>query len=557
MFIDARSVPDGDRFETDLCIVGAGPAGLTIARSLADRGLDICLVESGSLEPDSTDQEQLARDLSAGRNVGLHYFPLDDARGRGLGGSSRRWNIPMGDGIGVRLRPLDPIDFEAREWLPHSGWPFDYAHLDPYYSRAAAACGIEHSPPTADACTRHNGYKPLPLDPGVVHTAMFQLGPASVWWNQEMIDWLRKAEAKVLLNATVTRIEVEPNAQQVSGVRVGTYIGKTLHVTAKTVVLACGGIDNARLLLLSDAVQRGGLGNGRGLVGRYFMEHLHVTAGVLVSDKPSVSEQTALYRVQRSGHRWVEGQLALAEQTLRRERLRGCAAAIYPLSREMSSRALESPENPTAGDAAASLLLAALWRRARAYDAGKLLRDVAGDPAGALRAGRRWIKQKRRPGRGHLASGASAQLLGLQVMSEQEPHPDSRVSLDRRDRDALGQPRAVLDWRVTEDDLTAITRTLALIGREVQTARFGRFHVFLHPTLPRHNLAGGRHHMGTTRMHADPAQGVVDPNCRVHGIDNLYVAGSSVFPTGGYANPTLTAVALALRLADHLGHRFG
>jgi choline dehydrogenase-like flavoprotein len=137
-------------------------------------------------------------------------------------------------------------------------------------------------------------------------------------------------------------------------------------------------------------------------------------------------------------------------------------------------------------------------------------------------------------------------------MSEQEPHPDSRVLLDYRNRDALDLPRAMLDWRVTEDDMRAVSQTLALIGRQIEAAGIGRFHVPLHATLPPKRLKGGYHHMGTTRMHVDPAQGVVDVDCRVHGIENLFIAGSSVFPTGGYANPTLTIVALAVRLADHL-----
>lgn len=556
MFIDARSVPDGSRLEADLCIIGAGPAGLTLARSLTSRGLKICLVESGGLESDAADQEQSVRDLSVGRNVGLHYFQLEDSHGRGLGGSSTRWNIPMGDKIGVRLRPLDPIDFEARDWLPNSGWPFDYAHLDTYYHRAAPLCGIEHYPSTAEECASLSSCKPLPLNPSIVKTAMFQLGAANVWWNEEMLTWLRNTAAKVLLNGTVTQIEVEGNAQKASGVRVSTLDRKTVHIKAKTVVLACGGIDNARLLLLSDAVQRGGLGNGRGQVGRYFMEHLHAAAGVLISDHPSAFEQTALYRIQKSGNTWAEGQLALTEETLRSEQLRGCAFAIYPLSQEGSSRALEFPKNPTKGDAAASLLLAALWRRARAHDGGKLLREAIADPTGALRAVRRSIRQKRRAARGQPTPHGPARLLGLQVMSEQEPHPDSRVLLDYDSRDSLGQPRAVLDWRITDADMSTITRTLALIGREVEAVGLGEFHVFLHSTMPPYNLAGGRHHMGTTRMHADPTRGVVDADCRVHGIDNLYVAGSSVFPTGGYANPTLTVVALALRLADHLTRRF-
>lgn len=184
MLIDARSLQDASRLDADVCVVGAGPAGLTVVRTLAARGISMCLIESGGPEPE---QDESVRDLSAGRNVGLDYFHLKDARGRGIGGSGTRWNIPIGEqGVGVRLRPLEPIDFEAREWLPRSGWPFDFAHLQPYYRRAASLCGIEPEQPGADECARRDGHQPLTFATDTVETVMFQLGPASVWWGPEM-----------------------------------------------------------------------------------------------------------------------------------------------------------------------------------------------------------------------------------------------------------------------------------------------------------------------------------------------------------------------------------
>ncbi|MGH8503819.1 MAG: FAD-dependent oxidoreductase [Gammaproteobacteria bacterium] len=552
-------MPDNERLEADLCIVGAGPAGLAIARTLAGRGPRICVIESGGPEPE---QEASVRDLSYGRNIGLNYFRLDDARGRGLGGSGTRWNIPMSNGaVGVRLRPLEPIDFEARDWLPNSGWPFDYAHLEPYYARAAALCNIEAVSPSADECARRDGAWPLPLDRDIVQTAMFQIGPASAWWGQETISGISRAGVTVLVNGTVTQIDSQSDAQAVTGVRVGTLTGRTIRVDAKIVVLACGGIDNARLLLLSDEVVRGGLGNGHDLVGRYFMEHPHLLAGVLIPSQTEVFEKAARYQVKKSGASWVEGRLAIAEPTARREQLRGCVVALHALPRKGALRGLEMQENPTGGEVAASLMISAMERRVWPYDARKLLREIAADPMGVSRALRRQIERKRRltgnQSRGqHAVTSAPPEVFALNVMSEQEPHPDSRVLLDRRHLDAFGQPRAALDWRVRDADIRAITRSLDLIGRQIEAAGLGRFHTPLHPTLPPHRLKGGYHHMGTTRMHTDPRKGVVDADCRVHGISNLYIAGSSVFPTGGYANPTLTVVALAVRLADRLALRF-
>jgi choline dehydrogenase-like flavoprotein len=552
MLVDAHSIADRAQLNADLCIVGAGPAGLTIARALAPRGIKVFLVESGGPEPN---QGSSTRDLSAGRNVGLNYFKLEDTRGRDIGGSSTRWNIPIGErGVGVRLRRLEPIDFEARDWLPHSGWPFDYDHLQPYYRRAATLCGIDPEQPDADDCARRDGCKPLALDPDTAVTAMFQLGPANVWWGADMMAWLSKTDATVIFNGSATWVEAESNGRRINGVRIATLDGRTVHIAAKIVVLACGGIENARLLLLSKDIQRNGLGNDRGLVGRYFMEHPHLTAGVLIPSHPDVFQQAARYQVQKSGDTWVEGRIALAESIARRERVRGCVVGLLAVPRRASLRAIEALQNPSNGEAAMVLLKSALERRVWPYDAVKLAREMMADPSGALRALRRRPSSHgpKENGEGHPDASAPPEVFALNVMSEQEPHPDSRVLLDYRNRDALDLPRAMLDWRVTEDDMRAVSQTLALIGRQIEAAGIGRFHVPLHATLPPKRLKGGYHHMGTTRMHVDPAQGVVDVDCRVHGIENLFIAGSSVFPTGGYANPTLTIVALAVRLADHL-----
>lgn len=559
MFIDARSLSDGDRLETDICIVGAGPAGLTIAQTLAGRGTRICLVESGGIDPDNSEHMQSTRDLNVGRNVGLGYFRLDEARGRGLGGTSTRWNIPIRDDatVGVRLPRLEPIDFETRDGLPHSGWPLTYADLEPYYVRAAGLCGIDAHPPSPSDWALRNARKPLPLNADVVETTMFQVGPANVWYGPDTVARLNKSEMKVLLNGTVTQIETEEGAQRVSGVQLRTLDRRNIHIAAKTVVIACGGIGNAHLLLLSDSMQRGGLGNGHDLVGRYFMEHPHLGVGVIVPDGPGVFERTALYQIHRSGNAWVEGHLKLTESRVRREQLRGCVAALYAVPWDSSLRYLENLADPTTGDAAAELFGAALKRRTWPYNAGTLAHKMAADSPGALRAFRRGITTvAHRTRRVRKDGDAPPEVLALHVMAEQEPHADSRVLLDRRNRDALGRPRVRLDWRVTDADISAISRSLALIGREIKTAGLGRFHAPLHHTLPSRRLTGGKHHMGTTRMHVDPTRGVVNADCQVHGIENLYIAGSSVFPTGGYANPTLTVVALALRLADHLAHRF-
>lgn len=474
VLVDARSLPADALIETDLCVVGAGPAGQAVARALVPHGPEICLVESGGSPPDRATQA-----LSAGRNLGREYFRLRDARRRGFGGSSSHWDIPLGGARrGARLHPLEPIDFETRDWLPNSGWPFLRARLDPYYARAVALCGI--GPESLPAGARGLAGPPLPLDPELVRTTVFQIGPSDVWCGEAARAGLDRAGVTLLEHGTAIEIETGSRGRRVTGVRVATLTGHRLRVSAEAVVLAAGGIENARLLLLSASVRRQGLGNDRDLVGRFFMEHPHVAAGVLAAPDRLLREM-GLYAVHRGEGGWAEGRLTLAEAVVRRERLAGCGVRLCP-----------------------------------------------------------------QPGAGVV----------LEILAEQAPDPDSRVLLDPRRRDPLGQRRACLDWRVHERDLTTIARTVQLIGGHLEACGLGRFQA-LDGTLATARLSGGRHHMGTTRMHADPACGVVDADCRVHGIDNLYVAGSSVFPTGGSANPTLTVVALALRLADHLAGRLG
>lgn len=538
---DARRLSPGDRLIADVCIVGAGPAGLSVARALADRRRSLILLDSGGDVPDDATQA-----LGKGRLVGRDYFPLQETRQRGLGGSSNHWDVPLGaEGDGARFHPLSPADFGVREWMPHSGWPLDPAGLDSFYRQGSRLCGIE--PEEADNAATRRRARPLSLDPGVVETAMFRLGAAYRWRPDRLLAGMDVSGLTVLTYATVVEILVADGAQAVTGVRVLTAPGREFTVTARVVVLAAGGIENARLLLLSKR-GRNGLGNERDLVGRYFMEHPWLRAGVLVPVAAGPVPDLGLYQVHRTAQGWAEARLVLTEEVRRKEQIYGCGVRLQQLASDGTQQALEAACAPSSGEAAASLVVSAVRRGVMPRDLGRLLRTIAGDPAGLFAAGRK-------TGAGPRLELGDRAVCALEVMSEQAPNPDSRVLLDMRRRDALGQPRAKLDWRVSSQDVATIVRTLELIGAEFAARRLGRFHVPLHPHLPSPRLRGGRHHMGTTRMSADPAHGVVDSDCRVHGLRNLYVAGSSVFPTGGYANPTLTVVALALRLGAHLRER--
>jgi len=291
----------------------------------------------------------------------------------------------------------------------------------------------------------------------------------------------------------------------------GSLKGNRFRVRAKAFVLAAGGIENVRLLMQSRSVHGEGIGNDHDLLGRFFMEHPHLHVGFVTFTRPGGSLE--MYRQHSQdpilGHESL-GVLCPSPDLQRRERILNLSVQLYPAPRERLSDFVRG-----------------VGRMAARTDAGFASTGAAGDLVSA----------------------------NLYARVEPSPHPDSRVTLGS-DRDALGMQRVKLDWRLPATDSDSLRRSLVAFGRELGRAGRGRLFVRLTEARPWPGASGGDHHMGTTRMASEPAGGVVDPDCAIHGMDNLYVAGSSVYPTAGFANPTLTIVALALRLADHLRLKF-
>jgi choline dehydrogenase-like flavoprotein len=494
VLIDALSLAPDASVETDLCIAGAGAAGIAIAREMIGRKLRVCLLEGGGLTPDDATQS-----LYRGTSMARKYFPLDATRTRYFGGSTNCWS-----GF---CRPLDADDFEQRDWIPHSGWPFDRAALLPYYRRAQKVCKLGPFRYQGDECASER--RPLlTFADGRVVTRCFQIAPTR--FGQIYRDEIASAaNIDTYLRANVVEIEPTEGARAVKRLHVRTLGGNAFEVRPKVVVLATGGIENARLLLASRRVQPAGLGNQHDLVGRFFMEHPHTLVGELL---PSAgARRLGLYLPHRRGEVGELGILSLSPETRRSERLANFTCSLT---------------GPAEFDAFERGLAAA------AADIDAPRRAERGLPA---RAGKYVLSNE----------------------SEQVPNPDSRVELSY-ERDALGMNRVKLKWRLTAQDKRSLRRSHEILARELGRSGVGRLKLALggdDDTWPP-DLVGARHHMGTTRMNPDPKRGVVDANGRVHGIANLFVAGSSVFPTSGSANPTFTLVALALRLAHHLKERF-
>jgi choline dehydrogenase-like flavoprotein len=527
VLIDARSVDDGALISCDLCVVGSGPAGLSLVERLADSGLSICVLESGGTSPQLRTQR-----LYRGRTFGHAYFPLHGCRFRLLGGSSNRW--------GRWCHPLEPIDFEPRAWVPDSGWPIGVEELDNYAKDSATVFGLpDHSFDPGEDC--YQSAPPPDFAGSDFRPTLFRYSTRTNFAEGYRQRTGARGNIRTFLHANVTRIDLVPGSDRVRGVSVRTLTGRSFEVEAGTVVLATGGIENARLLLASNTERSPGLGNEHDLVGRYFMEHLHLSAGHVLPATEAVNWDFFLRRDTAGAEQ--RGALIPSADAQRRLALLGTSISIEAPSYDTENYFLKIPpevifpvvrsflraRNGPAGLAAEGI------RQALRHTLDRLLALAA---AGKAEAARR-----------NASVAPSVQPRTIYIRAEQAPAPANRVVLGRR-RDELGIPLVDLHWRLSELDTASIAGWLELLDTTLRARGLGG------ATMPSHDwrdrVTGGPHHMGTTRMSDDPKHGVVDSNCRVHSVKNLYVAGSSVFPTGGYANPTFTIVALALRLGDHL-----
>jgi choline dehydrogenase-like flavoprotein len=506
-------VADDEEILTDLCVVGAGPAGITIAGELDKRGVHVCLLEAGGRDFERRFQRQ-----SRGESDGYPIYRLHGSRVRAFGGTLRHRRIWD---AGWAARPLDPIDFEAREGLPEFGWPFGREHLDPYYARAESVCGIRPFDVATTMQQKQASADALSLGNGGLESTIFQF-PTNAF--HDAWDVLSaSSNVRLLLETRAAEIRVDSIGRRVDSIVAVRGGRERVVIRPRLVVFAAGGIDNARLLLL--ASEGRGLGNEQDLVGRYFAERLSFHAGhVVLSDETSLDQLDCFHRPDGAE---IAGALRVADKLQRERHLLNVVFFLVPRLAAFTSNAARS-----------------LTTLRKAFDRRPLIEHIGWHTRNALTGAR------------DLADLAMSRVvskprvLALRVQGEQAPNRESRVTLGSR-RDDLGLPVARVTWRMTDDDYRSIEASVRVLDEVLRSRRFGYVEWTALPgstTL----VEGNNHHLGTTRMHADPRQGVLDPDCRVHSVDNLFVAGCSVFPTYGASNPTLTIIALALRLADKL-----
>lgn len=544
MIVDYQDGLSSADIEADLCIIGAGPAGIAIAHTFVGTSVNVCVIEGGGLVGEPASQA-----LYEGSSIGPLPLDASTSRLRAFGGSCNLW--------GGGCIPLAGLDLTARDWVPHSGWPLSYAELEPHYRRAQKFCSIGEQAFEPDSFRGSPQHTSIALDEtsGLVNR-IFVSTPI-IFGAAYRGELERAPNIRVLLHANLLELQTSPDARAVQGATIGSIAGRRSTVRARHYVLACGGLENARALLLSNAVATNGLGNDHDVVGRYFMDHPSSKLGTILN----ASDNLVLRPYDRG---LSEGgipsypEITLSDEAQRARKLLNARAHAFTVEktvprglqalRQLRAAWRRTGSEPTVEDR----ICAALNHRAKtvqpsdASAATLALRTGIG-AADILRALVNKLNDRPTVESDHI------DLVGF---FEQAPNPHSRVMLCD-DRDTLGLRKICVDWRLTELDLHTYRVAADMFGQAVARACGGRFEpeAWLHDGTAVPPMYTTAHHLGTTRMADDPKKGVVDRHGKVHGIANLHVTGSSVFPTGGWSFPTLTIVALSLRLAESLKAR--
>lgn len=493
MLIDARELNAGHLVEADLCIVGAGAVGIAMGLEFAGSKLKVAILESGGLELDRQTQS-----LYQGDHVGRPTYPLEANRLRYFGGTTGHW--------AGHCRPFDAFDFSVRDWIPHSGWPIEIEELDPYLERTQPVLQLgKYDYHSLEQYAAQLKLPTLPLDGGRLISVMKHQSPPTRFGSAYRADMEKSTNVSVYLHSNVLELVANESASHITRAEVACIDGPRYTVEAKYFVLAAGGLENPRIMLLSNKSAPDGLGNSRGMVGRFYTDHILIRPALDVS----LSRTDLDFRLYTNAHE-VNGGLIFAIMTVpdeltRREKLTRFRFHLYNVP------------------------------PVYALNVGGVFSSLDQSPEVST--------LEKKPGT----------YVQVHMAMESIPNPDTFVRLSDQ-RDLFDQRKLEVNWQVSDAELANAHRAVELCALEFARMGYGRAYspLLANPDQWPPTFQSGKHHCGTTRMSHSPDSGVVDRNCKVFDVDNLYVAGSSVFPTTGHTNPTLNLVALALRLSDHL-----
>ena len=546
MFIDARKIPAGTQLDCDVVVVGAGAGGMAAAHEFLNSSLNTIVLEAGGLGFEADTQ-----DLYKGEVLDpAHHGPLDKYRQRRYGGTTTVW--------GGRCGANDEIDFEVRPHVPHSGWPVNRKELDPFYKRAHVLLEAgDYTYNVADGLPNAKAQ----LIPGLQSDEVLQ---DQFWRFSLPANFARLSpqafkqaqHVRVCLHANCLHVQLNKEGSHVIGLRVASLQRNEFTVRAKHYVLAAGGLEVTRLLLASRDVCPAGIGNDRDLLGRFYVSHV---AGDLCMASFTPKGGSLIWDYERTHDGvYCRRNLRISEAVQRREQLLNfrCILSHPPMADPahghpilsagyLVKRFLIDKIPPEYDKALAGYMTP--YRQAGAHAKNVLL----GAP---LLIGFSWtwltqrILVRRKLPSISLCNKNNA--YNLHFDAEQSPNRDSRVMLGDQ-KDALGVPRLRVDWRASSRDVESVVKCFQILKRAFEQSGVAKLHAD-EAKIAKFQPGVGSHHFGTTRMAGDPSHGVVDENCCVFGTDNLFIATSSAFPTSSFANPTLSIVAFAIRVADRV-----
>ena len=534
----------------DICIVGSGPAGLTIASELADFGKRIVVLESGKMG-----KTRYADTLREIKNTGeISIRP--SSRERILGGASTTWS-----GLSA---PLDQIDLENRPYLSYpSGWPLSLSDLTPYYRKASqyGFPSLESFDGLWLSSARNMGDLTFPST-HILEKTFLALDPP---WNfsKKLRSVFEKQNIDLYLDATVTHLSSKKDSGGITLVTtadVRASDGSVRKISARIFVLATGGLENARLLLLSRDISPSGLGNEHDQVGRYLMNHPKGNLGILRLKRP-VKNLPHLFGYLHDGWSGYAG-IRLQDDTERSLKILNSYLRLEPIF----------PWTDSHGVATLIVMVKKVkfflrWWKRKQKDMVQL-RDwnETGDDQQEERAHNKkinlftagWIMITDAPAvylyllhRLNNRKEPVVKTIRLRNFMEMEPLPENRLTLSDT-LDQNGAPLPTVNLNTSPLDRLSLVELHRIFGEEVEKNNIGTLESSLGTANPWPIIAEASHHLGGTRMGTDPSTSVVNSDLQVHGVENLYVCGGSVFPTSGCANPTYTICALAIRLADFL-----
>jgi hypothetical protein len=524
----------------DVCVVGAGPVGLTLALECEAAGLSVLLIEAGDQGrtriPDGFNDAEITDPL--------HHVPLEDATRAGFGGTSSVW--------GGRCVPFDASDFERRAFVRHSGWPITSGEMERWYAKAASYldCGTGWA-------------MPLPAEwtsmPQVSCDSVERLSSQPRLGRRFRPRFESSQRLRVSLGQVVRGIELDHSGQSVASLHLAS---SDVRPSARAFVLAGGGLQSTRLLLDLQRTRPSYFNGEAGPLGRFYMGHLAgKIASVVLRDPQAVSHFD--YRRDDDGY-WYRRRFCLDAKSQQRNEILNVAFWL-------GNPPFHDPDHGSA--AASSLYLnlrlpfyqsqyfsrefVSFHRGNGPVEFGRHLTNILKDPMDAARglagaAKYQLSRDKLKPFFLRNPRGVYA----LHYHAEQTPDANNRVRLKPG---ADGSGRLSIDFRYHAQDANSIVRAHEILDQALRKSGTGYVKYWQRPEERVEHVLNqaidGYHQIGTARMDPSERLGVVDSDCRVHGVNNLYVAGSAVFPTSGQANPTLMAVALATRLADHLSRQ--